>query len=116
MTFPRTGRPIVIALALLLGGCAEALGRMAADAAYLHGAATGYVREAHQTRQEIRALCRASVARELQQLIVAGDEPALRAALRKAYPPLVTMDIIGSAIKDSGSSRTGFLSEPPGCA
>ncbi len=105
-------RAAALALLLLLGGCAETVARVAVDAAYLHDAASDYVREQHQARQAIREACRASVARELQQLIEAGDEHALRAVLRRAYPPLVTMDIIDSALEDSAA---GILSEPPGC-
>ncbi len=105
-------KALVIALAVLLGGCAETLARVTTDAAYLHEAASEYVREQHQARQNIRQECRASVAREIQQLIEAGDEPALREMLRSAYPPLVTMDIIGRAMDNDGNT---FLSEPPGC-
>ena len=103
---------LVVALGVLLGGCAETLARVTTDAAYLHEAASEYVREQHQARQNIRQECRSSVAREIQQLIEAGDEPALRAMLRSVYPPLVTMDIVNAALDDSGAS---VLSEPPGC-
>ncbi len=104
-------RAIAIGLALVLGGCAETIARAAVDAAYLHDAASDYVRETHVLRQAIRKACRASVERDIQRLIEAGEEAALRSMLRDVYPPLVTMDIIDSALE----GRSSILSEPPGC-
>ncbi len=103
----------VVIGALLLGGCAETLARVTTDAAYLHESASDYVREIHSQRQAIRLLCRNSVARQVQKMILADDEPALRRMLREVYPSLVTMDLIDTALDDDNG--VSAFSVPPGC-
>jgi hypothetical protein len=81
------------------------------DAAALYEAARAYTVEVHDLRRFIRAECRASLVREIDDLVEAGDEAALRAMLASNYPGLVTVDIIAEARADPG----GVLAHAPGC-
>ena len=95
---------------LLLGGCAGTVARFVQEGEYLHASADAYVREVHALGIWIRAQCEASIERELDTLIEAGDEVALRTFLRGAYPQLVTFSII-----DEIDDPVGILATPPSC-
>lgn len=103
--------PIYIGISLLLGGCAEWLARASIDSAALYEAGRSYVEEIHDLRRFIRSACRASMVREIDNLIEAGDETALREMLAEHYPRLVTVDTIAEVRADPG----GILAHAPGC-
>ena len=103
--------PPFLVLALLLGGCADWAARWLVDSAALYEAARAYVVENNDQRRFIRAECKASLVREIDTMVVAGDEPALRKMLAGHYPDLVTVDIIKKARADPG----GALADAPGC-
>ncbi len=102
---------IIIAPLMLLGGCAEWMARLSVDSAALYEASRAYVTEIHDLRRFIRSECRASLVREIDDLVEAGDEAALREILVKNYPGLVTVDIIAEARADP----RGVLAHAPGC-
>ena len=101
----------IIVLPLLLGGCAEWAARWVVDSAALYESGRAYVQEIHDQRRFIRSACRASLVREIDNLIVADDEAALRKVLASNYPPLVSLGLIAEARDDPG----GLLSHVPGC-
>ncbi len=102
---------IPIALALLLTGCAETVAKLAVDASYLHDTASNYVREVHSFRQFIRAECKASLVREIDQVRQERDEAALREVLRRHYPGLVSVDLFMNLRDDPNS----ILADALGC-
>ena len=105
-------KPIVLVLALSLGGCAGWAARWMEDAAYLHQSGRAYVMEIHDLRRDIRRECWASVMREADDLRGnGGDEAAFRAMMASHYPGLVTLDAIRTAREDT----TDVLAKAPGC-
>ncbi len=106
-----TWKPIILVLPLLLGGCADWAARWIVDSAALYESGRAYVVEIHDQRRFIRAACRASLVREIDKMIKADDESALREMLARNYPDLVTVDIIKKARADQG----GVLAHAPGC-
>ncbi len=109
----RIWKPIVLVLALLLGGCAEWGARLIEDAAYLHQSGRAYVMEIHDWRRNIRALIWDSIIRDAER-VKHGESMAeveYRIVLCRHYPDLVTVDLIKSAREDT----TNVLSRAPGC-
>ena len=102
---------LVLAGLVVLGGCTGALSRGQEDAYQLHDAARAYVKEAHDRRREIRAMCWQFLLAEVRQLEADGDYAGARARLRDNYPGLVTIE----AIKQLATAPEDFGTEPFGC-
>jgi len=81
------------------------------DAAYLHASGRAFVIESHDLRRFIRAECRASLVRQIEQMKNDGNEEALRKMLASHYPGLVTLNAIRAAREDTAD----VLAKAPGC-
>lgn len=100
---------VLILTAVLLSGCVAAASRAVTEAGYVAGAASDYVREAHDLRRWIRQQCFDLLKTEIRQL--GEDTKRIRELLIASYPPLVTTDILRAAKDD----RQSILSRPFGC-
>ena len=104
--------PVILALVLLLGGCAEWAARFLQDATLAHQLSLAYVMENTGYRVAIRRLCWESVQREAKSMEQdGGDEAAYRMMLADKYPELVTFSIA----KEARESPAGILSYPYIC-
>ena len=104
-------KPIYLALALLLGGCAQTAATVTAEAAYLLQTSIDYIHRVHDKRRVIELECWQSVQREINRLRAQDKEDAVRALLLKVYPRPVTLALINKVRNDPES----ILSQPPGC-
>ncbi len=94
----------IIALPLLLGGCAEWVARLMQDAALAHQLSFEYVMENTGYRQDIRRMCWESLLRQADAMrIDGGDEINFRRMLIVNYPGLVTVSTAKEASEDAGS-------------
>ncbi len=100
---------ILVLAIVLLSGCVAAAGRAVTEAGYVAGAASDYVREAHDLRRWIRQQCFDLLKTEIRAL--GDDTEKIRELLVASYPPLVTIGILREAKDDSQS----ILSTPFGC-
>jgi|GEM_PF-5036330 len=98
---------LVASAALFLTGCTQFAATAVTDSQAAHNAAYEYVSENIRIRRAIREKCLDLAMREVDALISAGDFKKARLALKRAYPPLFTMDLI--------RQKTGALDEASVC-
>lgn len=104
-------RVAILAGALALGGCAEALTTAMSDARDLHASGRAFVVENHEWRREIRRRCRELTIRQAEELEEAGDIDGARDVLARAYPQLVT----ASTVKELMNDPENFSGNSSGC-
>lgn len=85
---------LVIVAALFLSGCEIIVANSIQDYHDVRSLTRAYIAENVMVRREIRRRCLSLVMREVDQLVEEKKYTDALAVLDKAYPPLVTSDLI----------------------
>ncbi len=98
-------------LALLLTGCVGAGARAIVHAENIDTAATKYVNDRWEIRQNIRRRCEAMMWMQVDSLVAAGDFESARTLMALNYPRLLSLEIV----QKYREGDLGGLDAPWGC-
>ena len=85
---------IPIVLALFLTGCAGVAARAIVHGERVETAATNYVNDRWEIRQNIRRRCEAMMWMQVDALVAAGDFEGARTVMALNYPRLLSLEIV----------------------